>query len=730
MSTAANKLMRFLPPVLALAALGGACLWEVDRVAARSRGYGDKQVVINELCAHNLSGLQDGNGNCGDWIELYNPGGGTVELSGWTLTDDKDDPGRWTFPEGTVLEEYLVLFADGTGTVDGAGYCHTSFSLKTRGETLYLYNADGELVDRLKYPEQGFDITYGRAFGNGEDKGTFATATPGAANPADFLDQHREASLGRAEFSLPSGFYDEPVAVELSADDPDALIFYTTDGSDPADGGTLYTGPVTVENRAGEPNEYASLPSRFGYGYSEFIKNYAYDYAPDPVDKATTLTVRLYKDGQWSDECSSATYWVGVEPHTLPVVSVTADPDDLFGPEGIYTPGTSYFTAVQQGQLDHSANFMNGEDIDARIQVEGLAGNEALEAEISVGGQASRMWSLLKNLSVRFDEESRQRLEETADLDDLAGFSLKGPGNGSWQYFYVDGFWSNYLYQKNLGSQYSIPVILYLEDEYWGIYCIRPSKDETFVADQFGVDADAVTIIATGRDDTEQQVFDLAAQVEALPTDEASWQWLNETFDVPGFIDYLIPHIYSNNWDGVRTAGNTILWKADAGSSARYTDGKWRFLFNDFDQTMNYGFMDSIDDLLNNPADDGNVQRLLFQKLWQYEEFRAMFAEKFRAEMTTTYAPENILPAFEAWCEELEPEMERNITRQKVETTLLAPLADKLTDTQSDVQTMTMEQWQADYATLCDFLENRADDLLEYLDANLAEAETGIGPTQ
>ena len=185
MSTAANKLMRFLPPVLALAALGGACLWEVDRVAARSRGYGDKPVVINELCAP----------------QPVRPAGRQRQLRGldravqsrrrhrrpFRLDADRrqDDPGRWTFPEGTVLKEYLVLFADGTGTVDGAGYCHTSFSLKTRGETLYLYNADGELVDRLKYPEQGFDITYGRAFGNGEDKGTFATATPGAANPAD-----------------------------------------------------------------------------------------------------------------------------------------------------------------------------------------------------------------------------------------------------------------------------------------------------------------------------------------------------------------------------------------------------------------------------------------------------------------------------------------------------------------------------------------------------------------
>lgn len=726
MSIAANKLMRFLPPVLALAALGGVCLWEVNGIASRSQGYGDRRVVINEICAHNLSGLQDGSGNCGDWIELYNPGGGTVDLSGWTLTDDKDDPDRWTFPEGTVLGEYLVLFADGTDTVDGAGYCHTAFALRTRGETLYLYDAGGELVDRLEYPEQDFDITYGRAFGNGEDQGTFATATPGAANPAYFLDENREAPLGTAAFSLPSGFYDEPVEVELSAEDPDALIFYTTDGSDPAENGMLYTGPIRVKSREGEANEYVSIPNRFGYGYSEFLKSYAYNYAPDPVDKATTITVRLYKDGSWSEQSTAATYWVGVEEHTLPVVSVTADPQELFGPEGIYTAGTSYFTAVQQGQLNYAANFMNGTEIDARVQMLDGSQTGTLEAEVSVGGQASRMWALLKNLSIHFNENGKQTLAETAGVEDLDGFSLKGTGNGSWQYFYLDGFWNNYLYDKRLGAQYNVPVILYLEDEYWGIYCARPRKDETFVAGQFGVDADCVTIISSDEPETGGQVTDLAAQVAALPVDDASWQWLNETFDVPGFIDYLIPHIYSNNWDGIRTVRNTILWKADSGRAARYTDGKWRFLFNDFDQTMNYGFMDSIDDLLNNPADSSNLQQILFQKLWQYEDFRTMFAQKFRAEMATTYAPENILPAFEAWCAELEPEMERNITRQKVETTWLAPLADKLTDTASDVQPMTMEQWQADYDTLCAFFENRAGDLLEYLDMNLAEAETGI----
>lgn len=724
MPIAANKLMRFLPPVLALAALGGVCLWEVNGIASRSQGYGDRTVVINEICAHNLSGLQDGDGNCGDWIELYNPRGGTIDLSGWTLTDDKDDPDRWTFPEGTVLGEYLVLFADGTDTVDGAGYLHTAFALRTRGETLYLYDADGELVDRLKYPEQDFDITYGRAFGNGEDKGTFATATPGAANPAYFLDENREAALGTAEFSLPSGFYDEPVEVALSAEDPDALIFYTTDGSDPAENGTLYTGPIQVKSREGEANEYVSIPNRFGYGYSEFLKSYAYNYAPDPVDKATTITVRLYKDGSWSEQSTAATYWVGVESHTLPVVSVTADPQELFGPEGIYTPGTTYYTKLQQGQVGQNANFLSGEKIDAAVQLVDGETTLSLPAEISIAGQNSRVWFAMKNLSVNLEEtDGSGTLQQLLRQTSPSGFSLKATGNGGWTYFYVDGFWNNYLYGRDLGAQYNVPVVLYLEDEYWGIYCLRNKKNEAFIGQQYGVAPDSVTMAAS----YDETVEELDATLRELPCDASGWEWINAHFDVDAFIDYLIPNLYSNNWDGIRTASNIILWKADRGASQKYADGRWRFLLNDFDMTLIYGFMDPIGDLLDNPADTNNMQQVLFQKLWQYQDFRTRFAQKFRAEMATTYAPENILPAFEAWCAALEPETPRNITRQKVEKTWLAPLADWLTNTQSDdVETMTMEQWQTDYETLCDFFENRADDLLEYLDANLAEAETGI----
>lgn len=726
MATKGRKLLRFLPPALALAGLCAACAYGVRQIENRMQGYGDRRVVINEICAHNLSGLQDGNGAYGDWIELFNPGSEPVDLSGWTLSDDEDDPGRWTFPEGTVLEDYLIVFADRANTTDPAGYCHTSFALRTDGETLYLYDAAGERVDKLKYPEQDFDITYGRAFGSGEDAGTFATATPGTANPVDFLAEEREAPLGTAEFSLPAGFYEEPVEVALRTEDPETLIFYTTDGSDPRENGRLYTGPIRIESRAGEPNEYVSIPNRFGYGYSDFLKAYAYDYAPDPVDKATTVAACIYKDGSWSEEVSAATYWVGVEPHTLPVVSVTADEQELFGPEGIYTPGTTYYTMLQQGYVGRYANFFSGEEINARVQL--LDGNEALTlpAQIRVAGQNSRTWFQMKNLVVDLaGDADTQALRQALQLEEMNGFSLKAAGNGGWQGFYVDGFWNNYLYGQNVGAQYNIPVILYLEDEYWGIYCLRNKKNADFIGEQYDVDPDSVTICTSTEPDAENSIVELDQVLRELTCDEAGWAWINEHFDVDSFIDYTIPNLYSNNWDGLRTASNTIIWKADEGKSGEYTDGRWRFLLNDLDMSLVYEFMDPIGDLLNNPAETNNMQQVLFQKLWEYEEFRTRFAERLRDEMQTTYAPENILPAFEAWCARLQPEMERNLARQKVEATWLAPLADWLTGTQSDIENLTMEQWEADYQELCAFLTTRPDTLLDHLDTQLAAAEAG-----
>ena len=51
------------------------------------------QVVINEFMASNSLAFEDPDfEDTGDWVELFNASSGTVNLSGWHLTDNVSNP--------------------------------------------------------------------------------------------------------------------------------------------------------------------------------------------------------------------------------------------------------------------------------------------------------------------------------------------------------------------------------------------------------------------------------------------------------------------------------------------------------------------------------------------------------------------------------------------------------------------------------------------------------------
>jgi hypothetical protein len=71
-------------------------------------------VVINEFMSSNGTTIADEDWEYSDWVELYNSGTEAVNLAGWGLSDDSDQPFRWTFP--TVMIEpgqYLLVWASG-----------------------------------------------------------------------------------------------------------------------------------------------------------------------------------------------------------------------------------------------------------------------------------------------------------------------------------------------------------------------------------------------------------------------------------------------------------------------------------------------------------------------------------------------------------------------------------------------------------------------------------------
>jgi hypothetical protein len=107
------------------------------------------RVVINELLTTASAGGLD------DWVELYNRGPVAVDIGGWHLTDERDQPTKYTFPPSTVIAPGAYLTVDEN---------ELEFSFTSTGaEVVLLARASGESgEDFYDFGPQLSDVSVGR----------------------------------------------------------------------------------------------------------------------------------------------------------------------------------------------------------------------------------------------------------------------------------------------------------------------------------------------------------------------------------------------------------------------------------------------------------------------------------------------------------------------------------------------------------------------------------------
>jgi hypothetical protein len=146
-------------------------------------------LVINEFMANNDGTVPGPEDTYPDWIELYNGGNTSVNLSGMYLTDNLNNPDKWQFPIGTTIEAggFLVVWADNSSTSEGL---HANFGLNADGEEIGLFASDGTtLIDSITFSAQPGDVSYGRMPDGSENWEHTLSPTPDWENntrqPAD-----------------------------------------------------------------------------------------------------------------------------------------------------------------------------------------------------------------------------------------------------------------------------------------------------------------------------------------------------------------------------------------------------------------------------------------------------------------------------------------------------------------------------------------------------------------
>ena len=73
-----------------------------------------QDLLINEVMSENVSTLADEDGDYRGWVEIYNKGTSNVDMDGFGLSDDLNEPFKWVFPSVHLPpKSFLLVFTSG-----------------------------------------------------------------------------------------------------------------------------------------------------------------------------------------------------------------------------------------------------------------------------------------------------------------------------------------------------------------------------------------------------------------------------------------------------------------------------------------------------------------------------------------------------------------------------------------------------------------------------------------
>lgn len=528
-------------------------------------------VCLNEIMASNSTAVFNALNQYEDWIEIYNTSDTAVNIGGLYLTDDIESPTRWQIPTNkptltTVpAKGFVVIWMDSSA----ASGLHAGFGLNAESDALYLFEANGRsLVDSIEFGGQLPNVSYGR-YPDGEGDWQFLAAfTPGTANV-----QAYGGIVGEVRVSPEHGFYDQPLQVVITCETPDASIYYTIDGSEPAREG-----------------------SRFPSG-----KLYS---APIQISKTACLRVKAIKQGWKSSTLTSQTYifldqvirqtnaisgfpstWGGVQADyamdtrivnpnlqemkqdllSVPTLSITMAVDDIFGTaKGIYSNATNTGVTWERAaslELIHPDG-QEGFNANCGIRMYGDVGRQS-----SYRKKSFRL--LFKGVygqtSLRYPLFGQDAADEFNQLVLRANFN-DGYVFGQAKSQYMRDEYSRRL-QAALGQHavHGTYMHLYINGAYWGLYNPVERSDSSFAATYFGGEREDWDSFKSGAP-VGASVGDswsamLSAVRQGVQTNEAYQRVqgnnpdgtrnpaYKDYVDVDNYIDYLIVNFFVGNTD-------------------------------------------------------------------------------------------------------------------------------------------------------------------------------------
>ncbi len=535
---------------------------------------------------------------------------------------------------------------------------HTNFKISNEGETIVFSRPDSSVVDSVSPVIMRSDLSYGRKPDGDDSWLYFAVPTPGASNTSKGYDSLEGDTV---IFSAKGGYYPGGLNLQLSSTCLSDSIFYTLDGSEPTVTSPRYIDPI-------------------------------------PLSGNTVVRARSIKSERLPGATATNTYIT--KNHTLPVVCLSTDPDNLWDYNyGIYAMGPN----ASPDPPNFGANFWKDWEREAHMELYDVKGIKQIDQDIGIKifGAYSRAYPQ-KSLALFARKEYGKgsfdyKVFNDKHIEKFESLVLRNSGNDWDQAMLRDGLTSTLIRDMDVDRQAFQPAVVYINGEYWGILDIREKVNENFIAENHFVNPDNVNLLEFNGDVIEgsnSDYMDIIGYLENNTLENAQkYSQVSRKIDLDNYIQYQLTQIYINNKDW---PGNNIkFWNTnDPGSLWRWIIFDTDFGFSIWEEaaysynTLAYALEPNGPGWPNPPW-----STLLFRRMASNTGFRNEFSNQFADRLNTNFTSIRVNTVVDSLKQVYLPEAEDHFARWG----------------------LSMDSWQYNYSIIKSFANRRPDYARMYL---------------
>ncbi len=473
-----------------------------------------------------------------------------------------------------------------------------SFDLALTGTTLATTSSE-EVSFTLQLP----DISYGRDPAAPTLWKQFAEPTPGAENAGAIVTDLRLQGIP-VSASIAGGTYASARTVSLSSSV--GQIRYTLDGSTPRSSSALYSAPLTLSS-------------------------------------TTVLRARCFVPGRVPGPILTRTYLIGETQGSLPIVSVVADPETLFGDTiGIYR---NQHEPLPDDTRYGLRDVYKGKDAPGHVEFFAPAGAPGFLADcgVRIGGENNWIHPQ-KALNLALDSKYGATdlpyvLFPAQSATLYSSFTLRDGGD-NWEREMLRDCLIPRLahgYLRADTADYR-PSIVFVNGSYYGLHDIRERWDDTWFAQNHhlppgSVDhllyghvtsADVTLGVQKGSDKEWRDLIQFLASADL--TQPKDWARVEASIDLESFMDFVITESYANNSSWLH---NREFWRE------RKSGAQWRWFLTDLDRTFSTGNTSGV--LAQMIANEDILSRLNVST-----SFRQRLAQRYAIHMASTFSTQRV----------------------------------------------------------------------------------------